>query len=90
MSNTAENCSHDCGSCTANCSSRQGAGQQMNKADFIEKLDPRSSVKKVIGIVSGKGGVGKSMVTSLMACQMRAKGYRVGILDADLTGPSIP
>ena len=62
----------------------------MHKADFIEKLDPRSSVKKVIGIVSGKGGVGKSMVTSLMACQMRAKGYRVGILDADITGPSIP
>ena len=91
MSNTPETCSHDCGSCTANCSSRQTAGQQkMNKEDFIEKLDPRSSVKKVIGIVSGKGGVGKSMVTSLMACQMRAKGYRVGILDADITGPSIP
>ena len=62
----------------------------MDKADFIEKLAPESSVKKVIGIVSGKGGVGKSMVTSLMACQMRAKGYRVGILDADITGPSIP
>ena len=61
MSNTPETCSHDCGSCTANCSSRQTAGQQkMNKEDFIEKLDPRSSVKKVIGIVSGKGGVGKS------------------------------
>ena len=91
MSNTPETCSHDCGSCTANCSSRQTAGQQkMNKEDFIEKLDSRSSVKKVIGIVSGKGGVGKSMVTSLMACQMRAKGYRVGILDADITGPSIP
>ena len=91
MSNTSETCSHDCGSCTANCSSRQTAGQQkMDKTDFIEKLAPESSVKKVIGIVSGKGGVGKSMVTSLMACRMRAKGYRVGILDADITGPSIP
>ena len=91
MSNTAENCTHDCGSCTANCSSRQTQGQQkMNKEDFLEKLAPESSVKKVIGIVSGKGGVGKSMVTSLMACRMRAKGYRVGILDADITGPSIP
>jgi len=91
MSNTAENCNHDCGSCTANCSSRQNAGQQkMDKADFLEKLAPESSVKKVIGIVSGKGGVGKSMVTSLMACKMRAKGYRVGVLDADITGPSIP
>ena len=58
--------------------------------NFLEKLAPESSVKKVIGIVSGKGGVGKSMVTSLMACKMRAKGYRVGILDADITGPSIP
>ena len=66
MSNTPETCSHDCGSCTANCSSRQTVGQQkMNKEDFIEKLDSRSSVKKVIGIVSGKGGVGKSMVTSV-------------------------
>ena len=91
MSNTAENCSHNCGTCTANCSSRQTDGQQkMDKSDFLEKLAPESSVKKVIGIVSGKGGVGKSMVTSLMACRMRAKGYRVGILDADITGPSIP
>ena len=58
MSNTPENCSHDCGSCTANCSSRQNAGQQkMDKADFLEKLAPESSVKKVIGIVNGKGAI---------------------------------
>lgn len=82
---TAENCTHDCGSCSANCDSRK-----MDKADFEEKLSQGSSVKKVIGVVSGKGGVGKSLVTSLMACRMRANNHRVGILDADITGPSIP
>ena len=85
MSETAENCTHDCGSCTANCGSRTNEPQS-----FLEKLNPASSVKKVIGVVSGKGGVGKSLVTSLMACRMRATGARVGILDADITGPSIP
>lgn len=81
----AENCSHDCGSCSANCSSRKE-----DKTSFLEKLSEGSSVKKVIGVVSGKGGVGKSLVTSLMACRMRAENHRVGILDADITGPSIP
>ena len=85
MSETAENCTHDCGSCTANCGSRTNEPQS-----FLEKLNPASSVKKVIGVVSGKGGVGKSLVTSLMACRMRATGAKVGILDADITGPSIP
>ena len=80
-----ENCTHDCGSCSANCDSRK-----MDKSSFLEKLSEGSSVKKVIGVVSGKGGVGKSLVTSLLACRMRAKNYRVGILDADITGPSIP
>lgn len=80
-----ENCTHDCGSCSANCDSRK-----MDKSSFLEKLSAGSSVKKVIGVVSGKGGVGKSLVTSLLACRMRAKNYRVGILDADITGPSIP
>ena len=76
-------CSHDCSSCSANCSSRQGG---------IPKESPNalSCVKKVIGVVSGKGGVGKSMVTSLMAVEMQRRGYRAGILDADVTGPSIP
>ena len=78
MSETAENCTHDCGSRTS------------EPQSFLEKLNPASSVKKVIGVVSGKGGVGKSLVTSLMACRMRATGARVGILDADITGPSIP
>ena len=82
----AQNCNHDCGSCTANCDSRVP-----DKKSFEEKLAEGCSVKKVIGVVSGKGGVGKSLVTSLMACQMRAKRrYKVGILDADITGPSIP
>ena len=80
-----ENCSHDCGSCSANCSSRQP-----DKTSFLEKLSEGSSVKKVIGVVSGKGGVGKSLVTSLMACRLRGENCRVGILDADITGPSIP
>lgn len=55
-----------------------------------EKPNPKSDIKKVIGVVSGKGGVGKSSVTALLAVQLRRKGYRVGILDADITGPSIP
>ena len=78
----SENCTHDCNSCGADCSSR--------KADFSAKSNPESHVKKVIGIVSGKGGVGKSMVASLMAVLMRRRGFSTAILDADVTGPSIP
>lgn len=76
----SEGCSHNCDSCGQECASR----------DLHEKLHPKSSVKKVIGIVSGKGGVGKSLVTSLLAVAMSKKGYRTAILDADVTGPSIP
>lgn len=79
----SENCNHNCSSCSENCESR-------SKESFLEPLNPQSSVKKVIGVVSGKGGVGKSLVTSLMACKMRARDNRVAILDADITGPSIP
>lgn len=78
-------CTHDCSSCGENCSSRTA-----EQTSFLEPLNPASSVKKVIGIVSGKGGVGKSLVTSHLAVKMRAKGYRTAILDADITGPSIP
>ena len=85
MSETAENCTHNCGTCSANCGSRTSEPQS-----FLEKLNPASSVKKVIGVVSGKGGVGKSMVTATLANRMAEKGFRVGILDADITGPSIP
>lgn len=80
----AENCSHECGSCSAGCASHP------NPADFIVKPHPDSRVKRVIGIVSGKGGVGKSTVTSLLAVALRRRGHKVGILDADITGPSIP
>ena len=76
-------CTHDCGSCSANCSERK-------QESLVAQPHKDSHIKKVIGVVSGKGGVGKSLVTSLMACKMRARNNRVGILDADITGPSIP
>ena len=82
----SESCNHDCGSCSASCSSRQEQGP----ADFREPLTEMSAVRKVIGVVSGKGGVGKSLVTSLMAVTMNRRGYAAAILDADVTGPSIP
>jgi Mrp family chromosome partitioning ATPase/predicted Fe-Mo cluster-binding NifX family protein len=77
--------SSDCSSCTTTCSSRKSS-----KEDFHVPMNQYSSVKKVIGIVSGKGGVGKSFVTSYLSVLMNRKGYRTAILDADITGPSIP
>ncbi len=77
-------CSHDCSSCSASCSDRQ------NKQSLLEALHPQSRVKKVVAVVSGKGGVGKSLVTALMACEMNRRGAHVGVLDADITGPSAP
>ncbi|MBM6829438.1 P-loop NTPase [Anaerotignum lactatifermentans] len=79
----SESCSHDCGSCSSNCGHRK-------PADFLVAPHPSSNIKKVIGVVSGKGGVGKSMVTSTMAVLMQRKGKQTAILDADITGPSIP
>lgn len=76
-------CTHDCSTCGENCSSRE---QQIPKLE----LNRESKVKKVIGIVSGKGGVGKSIVTSMMAVLTQRYGYKTAILDADITGPSIP
>ena len=73
-------CNHDCKNCKEDCSERS----------MLERPNRYSSVKKVIGVVSGKGGVGKSMVTSLLAVSLAHNGYKVGILDADITGPSIP
>ena len=73
-------CSHDCGTCGKTCEER----------DMTCHLRSGSSVKKVIGIVSGKGGVGKSLVTSFLACKISRDGYKTAILDADITGPSIP
>lgn len=75
-------CTHDCSTCSQDCSSR--------KESFREPQNPLSNVKKVIGIVSGKGGVGKSMVTSLLAVLANRKGLKTAILDADITGPSVP
>ena len=79
----SEECTHDCSNCGAACSSRNAAPQH-------DAPNPHSSVKKVIGVVSGKGGVGKSMTSALLACAMARRGYHCGILDADITGPSIP
>ena len=76
-------CNHDCSNCSANCSSRTAAPQH----EAPHKL---SSIKKVIGVVSGKGGVGKSMTSAMLAVSMRRMGFNVGVLDADITGPSIP
>lgn len=81
----SENCNHDCSSCGENCPSRDA-----QKNDFSAKANAHSNVKKVIGVVSGKGGVGKSMLTSLMAVTMRRRGHSAAVLDADITGPSIP
>lgn len=79
----AEECTHDCSSCSSNCNDR--------KQSLIEQLNQYSKInKKVIGIVSGKGGVGKTFVTTSIACALNEKGYTVGILDADITGPSVP
>ena len=76
-------CTHDCSSCSSKCASAK-------PESLIEKPHELSDIKKVIGIVSGKGGVGKSMVTSLMSVLLNRKGYNTAILDADITGPSIP
>ena len=76
-------CNHDCSSCSENCASR-------DPKSFLVAPHEKSHIKKVIGIVSGKGGVGKSLVTNLMAVTSNRKGYDTAILDADITGPSIP
>lgn len=80
----SENCNHDCSNCSQNCESRT------QEQDLSAKLNEVSHVKKVIAVVSGKGGVGKSLITSMLAIQMQRKGYQTGVLDADITGPSIP
>lgn len=80
----SENCSHNCSECGSDCNERT-APQSM-----LENLNSKSSVKKVIGVVSGKGGVGKSLITALLASEMQKKGYQTAILDADITGPSVP
>ncbi len=79
----AENCSHNCSSCSSNCSSRK-------TESLLKEPHKKSTIKKVIGVVSGKGGVGKSFTTALLAAFANKQGKSVGIMDADVTGPSIP
>ncbi len=79
----SDNCTGNCSTCSSNCSSRE-------KQSLIEPTGEFNDIKHVVAVVSGKGGVGKSMVTSMLAVEMARKGYKVGILDADITGPSIP
>lgn len=76
-------CTHNCSTCSSNCGSRE-------KNSLMEQPHELSSVKHIIGVVSGKGGVGKSIVTSMLAVTMQRLGYKTAILDADITGPSIP
>ena len=80
----SENCDSNCSSCGKDCESRKAPNS------FLEPMNKDSNIKKVIGIVSGKGGVGKSLVTSLLAAETAGRGASVAILDADITGPSIP
>ncbi|MBP5289668.1 MAG: Mrp/NBP35 family ATP-binding protein [Clostridia bacterium] len=81
--NQQETCTHNCDTCGADCPSR-------SQESLIQKPNDQSRIQKVIGVVSGKGGVGKSMVTSLLALEAARAGKKTAILDADLTGPSIP
>ena len=75
-------CTHDCSTCGEDCGSRQQS--------FIQPMNEHSKIKRVVGVVSGKGGVGKSLVTCLLAAKCQKAGLKVGILDADVTGPSVP
>ena len=80
----SEKCTSDCSTCGKDCGDRRGPGS------FQVAPNPNSHVKKVIGVISGKGGVGKSTVTAELAVAFRRQGLQVGIMDADITGPSIP
>ena len=76
-------CNHDCSHCSSDCGERTAES-------FLKPMNAASNIKKVIAVVSGKGGVGKSMVTSLLAVTMARRGFKTAVLDADITGPSIP
>ena len=82
MSNSCD--SSQCATCSSNC------GKKGNRAEFWENANPNSHIKKIVRVMSGKGGVGKSSMTACLAVALQKKGYRVGILDGDITGPSMP
>ena len=81
MSEASENCTHDCSTCSENCADR-------DPKSFLAPENPKSHVKKVIAVMSGKGGVGKSLVTGMAAVAARRAGFSAAILDGDITGPS--
>ena len=83
MSESMENCTHDCSSCSSSCSSR-------SPESLLAPANELSRIGRVIAVMSGKGGVGKSSVTAALASAMQKRGFRVGVLDGDITGPSIP
>ena len=83
VNQTPDDCTHDCSTCSANCGSR-------STESMAAENNPMNHIKHVIAVMSGKGGVGKSMVSSLLAVLTRRKGYRSAVMDADITGPSIP
>ena len=80
----SEGCTHDCSSCSQNCASKQGG------APTFEKTNDLSRIKKTIAVVSGKGGVGKTLVSSMLAVELNRRELKTAIIDADVTGPSIP
>ena len=80
----SEACTHDCSTCGEDCPSRQGP------QSFLEPQNAQSEIRRVVAVVSGKGGVGKSLVTSLLAVMAQRRGLKTAVLDADVTGPSIP
>lgn len=83
-------CTRDCSACGQDCPTRREPWSHQEPQSLLKELNPNARVGKVFGVVSGKGGVGKSMVTSQLAVLLRRRGYAAGILDADITGPSIP